>query len=423
MWTIRQYVEGVLEALYRRSPSRLKDHLCLEPSLYDAAETANCGDLSDIDLYQLPEKFRPLIRSYVRLLRSIYKHKSIDQAFENFLLFMGDFNRMAETMPSWVCTALISSSNELLSVYQVRARNKDKAENDESLERVSTVIHRSFKICLTDKSTDPATSKKSCIHFFLASLIKIYFKLDHIDLAKSMEKALMGTNSAIPAIINCPAQYRMHVVTYLYYSSLLSLDDGDYPFAEVKLLTALEFLACYGSKKRPCPQEEKILMLVVPLKYLSSRKQLPEKVYEQFPNLKFIYKDRLLKAVKQGNISAFDDYLQQFHKVFLSRHIYLLALRLKQVCYLSLVRKTANFYKTVTETTPHIVPFAYFQAAFTYSQSPDAEAKEEVSMEQVECILTNLIVHKHVKGYLSHSNKCIVLSKTDAFPAPAPASS
>lgn len=384
------------------------------------ADIARFPEPSEIDLYVLPDKLRQLVRLYIRLMRSIHVQREIDTAFENFLTFMGDFNRVAEVSWNWICPALISSSNELLLVYQVRSKSKTKEENDESLEKVATIINRLFKICLTDKSVDPATSKKLCIHFFLATLIKIYFKLDHIELAKLMEKALMGTNSAIPTIINCPVQYRKHVVTYLYYSALLSLDDAEYALAEVKLLTAWDFLLCYNRPQKVQPHLEKILMIVAPLKYLSSRKRLSDALYEKYPNLKYIYKEQLLKSVNEGNLAAFDEQLQKFHIVLLNRHIYLLVLRLKQLCYLLLVRKTATFYKTVNDKTPHIVPLAYFQKALDFAQKGSDPSKEEASVEQVECILANLIAQKHIKGYISHANRCIVLLKSDAFPKPAP---
>jgi hypothetical protein len=34
----------------------------------------------------------------------------------------------------------------------------------------------------------------------------------------------------------------------------------------------------------------------------------------------------------------------------------------------------------------------------------------------VECILVNLIFRKYVKGYISHKNRVLVLSKQEPFP-------
>ncbi len=39
-----------------------------------------------------------------------------------------------------------------------------------------------------------------------------------------------------------------------------------------------------------------------------------------------------------------------------------------------------------------------------------------MDMDEVECIVANLIYRKYVKGYISHKNLVVVVSKTDAFP-------
>ena len=41
----------------------------------------------------------------------------------------------------------------------------------------------------------------------------------------------------------------------------------------------------------------------------------------------------------------------------------------------------------------------------------------EMDMDEVECLVANLIFRGYVKGYLSHRHHIAVLSKNDAFPA------
>ena len=43
----------------------------------------------------------------------------------------------------------------------------------------------------------------------------------------------------------------------------------------------------------------------------------------------------------------------------------------------------------------------------------------EVDMDEVECILANLIYSGKVKGYISHQKSILVLSKQDPFPISA----
>lgn len=40
----------------------------------------------------------------------------------------------------------------------------------------------------------------------------------------------------------------------------------------------------------------------------------------------------------------------------------------------------------------------------------------DIGMDEVECLVANLIFRRYVKGYLSHKSRVAVLSKVDAFP-------
>jgi nuclear mRNA export protein PCID2/THP1 len=41
----------------------------------------------------------------------------------------------------------------------------------------------------------------------------------------------------------------------------------------------------------------------------------------------------------------------------------------------------------------------------------------DVDVDEVECIVANLIFRKFIKGYISHKNRVVVLSKIDPFPS------
>lgn len=435
--SLYDYIQEFAKAITSEKLKKLRSLLTINPGPQQGALRAGFQEPSDVDLYLFPDKFKAVIQAYLQLMKSIYVANDINRSFHDYLDLMVHLNRVAETQTNWICPTLINCSNELISVYQVRSKLYPDAEGESdefdkpttnSLELVANAINRSFKICLTDKNTDMARSKKSSIHFFLATLIKIYFKLDRLELAKSMEKALMGTGLAIPTIVHSPVEYRKHIVTYLYYSALLSLDEGDFAFAETKLLTAMEFLACYKLPKKVTAQAEKILFLLVPLKLHNSRSVLPNSVWEQFPNLKYVYKEQLFDAIFTGNIRKFDECIDKFQALFLKRHIFILVLNLKSLCYLRLVKRTSTICRELTTKTPHILAFSGLELAFEFSKAnkyesshyivPESVTKGEysTSSEDLECILANLIAKRLIKGYLSHANRCIVLLKTDAFP-------
>ena len=57
----------------------------------------------------------------------------------------------------------------------------------------------------------------------------------------------------------------------------------------------------------------------------------------------------------------------------------------------------------------HQINLAYVAGAFKYLGQP-------MDLDEVECILANLIFRGYVRGYLSHTKRVLVLSKRDPFP-------
>lgn len=439
--SLYEYIKNLSTTIHREDSARLLSLLTISPGQDQGLNRARFEEPSDIDLYVLPEKFHAVVRAYLKLMRTIYIDSNLKTSFSNANDLLLCLNRAAESQTNWVCPALINCSEELISIYQVfvgkypeeaklmtrPSESGVEIQQDTPLEIVANNINKSFKICLTDKNPSIKLSKKQSIHFFLAALLKLYFKLDKLQLAKSVEKALVATGYISPSPENTPVQYRKHSVTYLYYSALISLNDSDFIAAEKKLDTAINFLAYYEKPSSVTKQTEKILMLLIPLKMNNSRVTLNDKTWNTYPSLKYIFKDRLFKALKAGDVNLFDKWTQKFQKILLKRYIYILILNLRTLCTLRLFERACKVYSEFDTKSPHIVPFSTFKAALKLLGAavdlPDPHSKWLSSTSQleeeygeVECLLATFILRRSIKGYLSHPNKCIVLSKADPFP-------
>jgi hypothetical protein len=57
----------------------------------------------------------------------------------------------------------------------------------------------------------------------------------------------------------------------------------------------------------------------------------------------------------------------------------------------------------------HQVPLTQIVQVLKWLQSP-------MDLDEIECILANLIYRGYVRGYISHSKRVLVLSKKDPFP-------
>lgn len=430
---LSDYIQKVCLLVNLEDSQKFRSCITINPGINEGTIRAHFPEPNDFDLHPIPEKFRNVVKSYLKLMKSVYIANSINASFFDLNEMVNNLNRAADTQTNWINQPLINACTELISVYQVRLKNfpeeeemeLSNLENNEygnsssSLERLAATINGLFKLSLNDKNLDLSQSKRLDIYFFLGNLIKIYFKLGKLELAKSVEKALKGTRFNLPKL-NGAGSSKRYAVTYLYYSALLSLDDADFTTSEEKLVKAMEILSCYKDPKNVKNQTEKILIILLPLKLYNKRLTPSNEIWEKFPKLKFMYKDNLFDAIKNGNLKKFDQALTKYQLILLKNHLYLLFEMMKSLCYLKLVKKTVSIIHSLnSETKSHIVPLSAIQLALEFSTNDSYKESDKFAynLDAVECILANLISSGKIKGYLSHAYRCIVLSKANAFPS------
>lgn len=89
---------------------------------------------------------------------------------------------------------------------------------------------------------------------------------------------------------------------------------------------------------------------------------------------------------------------------------YIILEKLKASVYRSLV-KTVHSIHMSNETggKQFQLPLAMLQKSLDW-------LGVSMDLDEVECVLVNLIYRKYLKGYISHKNRILVLSKNEAFP-------
>ena len=69
-----------------------------------------------------------------------------------------------------------------------------------------------------------------------------------------------------------------------------------------------------------------------------------------------------------------------------------------------------NLFKRIHLVLEHSqIPLPHVADTFKWLGMP-------IDLDEVECILANLIYRGYVRGYLSHTKRVLVLSKRDPFP-------
>lgn len=427
---LKKYIDECSISIKTKEPNRFAKCLSIKLNEKQAKLRSEFKETEIEYLEIIPEHFRCVILSYFKILKAIHFDKSINNTFYEFFEMINLLIKAAENETNWINRSIIGSLIEIHVIYTIiLAKYKEKEKNDDKVkeinEKIASIANKAFKISVNDKNLDIKSSKRTDIYFFSSMLLKIYIKIEKIELARSVDIAVKSMIIQVSELktIKHPTK---DFVSYLYYSAILSLIDADFFSSEKKLEEAFHLIQTYSLKINN--QTNQILLIILPLKLHNLNKYLKNDVFWlRYPDLKYLYKDNLFKAIKAGNLAFFEMCQKKFQVIFLKKHIYLLIDMLKQVCYLNLIKKTVSIILSfnIEKKKIHIVPINAFQLSFEFSYFYSKEKDTidfsnhlyQFSYDEIECILANLIYSGKIRGYLSRSNRCMVFSKTKPFPS------
>jgi hypothetical protein len=151
---------------------------------------------------------------------------------------------------------------------------------------------------------------------------------------------------------------------------------------------------------------------VFPSDQIASRYQLSEFV-------------QLGKAIQQGNLLIFNQIMTENQSIFIKHGIYLVLEQTKMILFRNLVRRLyLVFEKNIKFPMSHLeIAINYQLELFKQERATDEgdsyriEDEENMDLNEIECILSNLIYANRIKGYILHEKRLLVLSNKDPFPA------
>ncbi|XP_054162434.1 PCI domain-containing protein 2-like [Oppia nitens] len=272
---------------------------------------------------------------------------------------------------------------------QTSGESSTHVKPDECLEEAASQIMSCFRVCANDnRATQEVTKRKGMINL-INQLFKIYFKINKLHLYKPLTRALENAN-----MMN---QFSLaQTVTYNYFTGMKSLFDSDYKKAEE--LLSFAFNNCHPEAHKNL---KLILIYLIPVKMLLGH----------MPSDQLLYKYDLqefalvIRAVKDGNVRDLDEALETNAHFFWSNGIYLILEKLKMIAFRNICKKVSLM------VTSHQIPIQVITTAMKYLYD------EEINLEEVHCILANLIFEGKIKGYISLQHQKLVISKQNPFPA------
>ncbi|OXB63957.1 UNVERIFIED_CONTAM: hypothetical protein H355_014927 [Colinus virginianus] len=254
---------------------------------------------------------------------------------------------------------------------------KGKSKVGDMLEKAAELLMSCFRVCASDTRAGIEDSKKWGMLFLVNQLFKIYFKINKLHLCKPLIRAIDSSN--------LKDEYSMaQRVTYRYYVGRKAMFDSDFKQAEEYLSFAFEH--CHRSSQK---NKRMILIYLLPVKMLLS---------ETFLCVRFFHPS------SEGNLLLLNEALTKHETFFIRCGIFLILEKLKIITYRNLFKKVYLLLKT------HQLSLDAFLFALKFMQVDD------VDIDEVQCILANLIYMGHIKGYISHQHQKLVVSKQNPFP-------
>ena len=237
--------------------------------------------------------------------------------------------------------------------------------------------------------------KKRASLFLVTELFKIYFKLNTLHLCKNLIAAV-GLPT-FPPFESFPSSQK---VTYSYYVGRLAVFDDDYRRAEQHLTYAFE----HCSRKNP-RNKRLVLRYLVPAKLILGKLPTPRLLAKY----RLSEYDAVVEAVKRGNVRQLNDALREHQVTFIMQGTFLVLEKLRNIALRTLFQKTHAWSSAKHPQKANQVSLHLFNRALAWCGA-------EMDIDEVECVVANLIFRKFIKGYISHKSRVVVLAKTTPFP-------
>ena len=287
----------------------------------------------------------------------------------------------------WFCNELYELANKADGDTDIG--NKKPTHYDEAVRSIQQL----FAACQLSTTKFPEC-KLYGVLFCINTLFKIFFKLDKIQSCQTLLKWYEQNKSTV----NLEVYPRSIQVIFQYFRGRMALLQMNFIEAE----EALDFALAH------CPKNcFKNRLLIV--RYMTPVKLMvgiypEEKLLKKYRLKEYI---NISKATRSGDIRGFNEELERYEELYISKGVYLVMEKLRYVTYRNLFKKAQRILNPVDK----IMKLDSFNKVLSINN------KEKVDPLETECILANMIDRKLLLGYLIHEKQLIVMSKKqEIFP-------
>lgn len=289
---------------------------------------------------------------------------------------------------NWNLPVMYAVCLDLRLLAQLCEKTMANLKPGEILEKAAESLLACFRVCAADNRSSDEDTKRLGMLNLVNQLFKVYFSINKLHLCKPLIRAIDSSNYRDDFPLD-------QQITYKYFVGRKAMFDSDYKMADQYLSFAFQNCPTVHKKNKRL-----ILIYLVPVKmllgYMPKREILSKYDVMQFHELS--------EALKEGNARKLDDVIDRHQKFFIKFGIYLIVEKLKIISYRNLFKRVYHIGGT------HQIELQQFLDAL------DFVGEHEIDMDEVHCIVANLIYDGKIKGYISYQHNKLVVSKQNPFP-------
>ncbi|KAK9830717.1 hypothetical protein WJX74_004036 [Apatococcus lobatus] len=349
--------------------------------------TRTCGLVHDCK-----EHWAVVLRSHYLCLAALLSNNH-DQAFLHMADYISDMNSIfREENGAWM-VPVVTQTAEALRLLANKADEQLLSQRQHQCrkEAAGSWLQKFYSTAKTLKGNQ---NKSMALLPVVNTMFKLYFKLNTLRNCKPCIQAVEHPNFSFTSF---PQSER---VTYKYFAGRLAIFQDQLAKAEADLEYAFNHCpADAWHNKRLC------LYFLVPVRLLAG--SLPSEAHLAAFNLQIYIP--FVQAMKSGSTQQLAAALKQHQVELIRKGVYLQLVKLQPIVMRRLLKRSWVINREGNEKG-HLLPLGQLQKAIRWQQM-------DMDEDDVECAVANLIHKKYVKGYISHKNQVLVLSKADPFPA------
>jgi len=392
--TIPDYLNAIATAVQQVDGQKLA--ALLQPKLVAEVVSYVPRPESQLDYLcsnKLPPGFDEVAASVVRVTVALNAKKMAD-AYGYQLQALNVFLKAFKEIESNQLLVVLHGLVRDLRVLSIRADEElvEGGKKPEKVDDAGRVMMSCFSVCNNDRAPLEQNKKWGTLGV-INQLLRLYFQNNQLHMCKPLVRSVEMMQASVPFEL-LPIGQR---VTFNFFVGRLALLDGDYSKAE----ELLEFCLSHCHKESTA-NRRRILVNLIPVKLLLGGSPSSELLDKYNLTAQF---SSIVRAVREGSVCLLHAALEEHEEFFIQNSIFLILEKLKNVVYRNLFKRVAD---TVAPETK--LWLSWLQDALVIQGSSD------IDLDEIECVLANLIHGGMIKGYISHQHRKLVVSKAAAFP-------